>query len=42
MHEIPNFPFPSLKPEEHNVTAHAAEPAPAVQEGDEQSSADQE
>ncbi|WP_286184324.1 hypothetical protein [Pantoea sp. Cy-639] len=42
MHEIPNLPFPSLNPEEQSVAAHA-EPAPAVeQDGDDQSSADQE
>ncbi|WP_144174539.1 hypothetical protein [Pseudomonas sp. Kh13] len=42
MHEIPNLPFPSLNPEEPTVTVHA-EPATAVeQDGDEQSSADQE
>ncbi|WP_312932447.1 hypothetical protein [Pseudomonas sp.] len=29
MHEIPNFPFPSLNPEEPTVTVHA-EPMPAV------------
>ncbi|MBK5005224.1 MULTISPECIES: hypothetical protein [Pseudomonas] len=41
MHEIPNFPFPSLNPEEPTVTAHA-EPAPArEQEGDDQPSAEQ-
>lgn len=41
MHEIPNFPFPSLNPEEPTVTAHA-EPTPAVeQEADDLSSADQ-
>ncbi|MGE7989849.1 hypothetical protein ACQKPE_02130 [Pseudomonas sp. NPDC089554] len=42
MHEIPNLPFPSLKPEEQTVAAHAAEPAPAQQDGDDQTSADQE
>jgi len=42
MHEIPNLPFPSLKPEEQTVAAHAAEPAPAQQDGDDQPSADQE
>ncbi|WP_232109131.1 hypothetical protein, partial [Pseudomonas mosselii] len=42
MHEIPNLPFPSLNPEEQSVAAHA-EPTPAVdQDGDDQSSADQE
>jgi len=42
MHEIPNLPFPSLNPEEPSVTVHA-EPAAAVeQDGDDQSSADQE
>ncbi|WP_137188270.1 hypothetical protein [Pseudomonas asiatica] len=42
MHEIPNLPFPSLNPEEPTVTVHA-EPAAAVeQDGDDQSSADQE
>lgn len=41
MHEIPNFPFPSLNPEEPTVTVHA-EPAPAVeQDQDDRSSADQ-
>ena len=43
MHEIPNFPFPSLNPEEPSVAAHTAEAVQAVeQEGDEQSSAEQE
>ena len=42
MHEIPNFPFPSLNPEEQSVAAHA-EQTPAVDPGsDEKSSADQE
>ncbi|WP_256660253.1 hypothetical protein [Pseudomonas sp. RIT623] len=42
MHEIPNLPFPSLNPEEQSVAAHA-EPTPTVeQDGDDQSSADQE
>ncbi|EJN36887.1 hypothetical protein PMI38_03676 [Pseudomonas sp. GM84] len=41
MHEIPNFPFPSLNPEEPTVAAHS-EPTPAVEDGDDQSSADQE
>lgn len=41
MHEIPNFPFPSLNPEEPTVTVHA-EPTPAVEQDDgERSSADQ-
>ncbi|AQW69372.1 MULTISPECIES: hypothetical protein [Pseudomonas] len=41
MHEIPNLPFPSLNPEEPTVTAHA-DSAPALeQEGDDQTSADQ-
>ncbi|WP_265411721.1 hypothetical protein [Pseudomonas putida] len=41
MHEIPNLPFPSLKPEEQTVAAHT-EPTPAVEDGDDKSSADQE
>ncbi|MBP2261093.1 hypothetical protein J2W83_002880 [Pseudomonas hunanensis] len=41
MHEIPNLPFPSLNPEEHTVAAHS-EPTPAVEDGDDTSSADQE
>lgn len=43
MHEIPNFPFPSLNPEEQSVAAHTAEPVQAVeQKGDDPSSAEQE
>lgn len=43
MHEIPNLPFPSLKPEEQTVVAHHAEPAQTLeQNGDDTPSADQE
>lgn len=43
MHEIPNLPFPSLKPEEQSVAAHPAENAPSVEHtGDDKPSADQE
>lgn len=42
MHEIPNLPFPSLNPEEPSVTVHAEAAAAAEQDGDDQSSADQE
>mgnify|MGYP006943327008 FL=1 len=42
MHEIPNLPFPSLNPEEPSVTVHAEPAAAAEQDGDDQSSADQE
>ncbi|MEE1869795.1 MAG: hypothetical protein RR736_09775 [Pseudomonas sp.] len=42
MHEIPNFPFPSLNPEEQTPATHSAEPAQADHDGDENPSADQE
>ncbi|HKS15598.1 MAG TPA: hypothetical protein VJS90_21420 [Pseudomonas sp.] len=43
MHEIPNLPFPSLKPEEQSVAAHHAETAPSVEQtGDDKPSAEQE
>lgn len=42
MHEIPNLPFPSLNPEEPTVTANADSAPAREQEGDDQTSADQE
>ncbi|WP_273908942.1 hypothetical protein [Pseudomonas fontis] len=43
MHEIPNFPFPSLNQDEQAPAPQSAEPAQAADtESDENPSADQE